>query len=112
MTWFQTYIAVIKGYVGACVLFTPKAFANGGYLFSCIVMIISGIITSVCAVKLIRVAQHLDSYCYTEVVLKAIGPKGSLLLDFMIFMCQLCFTIPQISYCANSLKDLTVYNLK
>jgi hypothetical protein len=53
MTAFQTYIAVIKGYCGACVLFTPKAYANGGWLFSTFALIFSGWFTTICALKLI-----------------------------------------------------------
>ena len=55
MTAFQTYIALIKGYVGACVLFTPKAYANGGYLFSTFAIFFSGWFTTICAVKLIKI---------------------------------------------------------
>ena len=53
MTAFQAYIALIKGYCGACVLFIPKAFANGGYVFSVFSLAIAGAITTLGAVKLI-----------------------------------------------------------
>lgn len=65
MTAFQTYVALVKGYCGACVLFTPKAFANGGYIFSSISMILAGILTTVCAVKLIQVGQHMNCFSYS-----------------------------------------------
>lgn len=65
MDAFQTYVAVIKGYCGACVLFTPRAFTNGGWAFSCVVMVLSGMLTTFCAVKLIHVGQRLDCFCYS-----------------------------------------------
>ena len=55
MSAFQTYVAVIKGYCGACVLFTPRAFTNGGWAFSCVALMLSGMLTTICAVKLINV---------------------------------------------------------
>ena len=73
MTWFQTYIALIKGYCGACVLFTPKAFANGGLVFSPLALILSGFFTTICAIRLIRLGMHYKCYSYSEIVQKAFG---------------------------------------
>jgi hypothetical protein len=49
----ETFIAIIKGYCGAVILFTPKAFAKGGFLFSSLTMVVSGIFTTFCAKKLV-----------------------------------------------------------
>ena len=106
MTWFQTYIALIKGYCGACVLFTPKAFANGGLIFSPVALLISGLFTSICAIRLIRLGQHFNCYSYSEIVKKAFGQKGKYALDFMIFCTQYTFTISSITYQSMSIMDL------
>jgi amino acid permease len=52
---FQTYMAIMKGYVGVGMLNTSKAFANGGYIASPIMIICSAILTTICAQKLIRI---------------------------------------------------------
>jgi amino acid permease len=71
--------------MGACVLFTPKAFANGGYLFSQVALFFSGYLTTVCALKLVRIGQKINCFSYSEIVRKAFGSKGKNFLDFMIF---------------------------
>ena len=86
MTAFQTYIALVKGYCGACVLFTPKAFANGGYMFSTVALIFSAWFTTICAVKLIKIGQKMDCFSYSEIVKKAFGKRGRSMLDLMIFL--------------------------
>ena len=106
MTWFQTYVALVKGYVGACVLFTPKAFANGGYLFSPIALFLSGFFTTICALRLIKIGKHLNCFSYSEIVKKAFGQRGRRTLDFMIFMTQYAFTISSIAYQSKSLMGL------
>lgn len=62
---FDTYIAIIKGYCGPILLFITKAYDNGGWCFSSICMIVSGIFTLVCALKLIKIGKHYRCYCYS-----------------------------------------------
>ena len=42
MNAFETYIAIIKGYCALMILVLPRAFGRGGYIFSPIVMMLSG----------------------------------------------------------------------
>jgi amino acid permease len=53
MNEFETFIAIIKGYCGAVILFCPKAFGNGGYLHGMACLAFSGVFTTICAKKLI-----------------------------------------------------------
>ena len=84
MNAFETYIALIKGYCGACILFQPKGFSNGGYIFSGIAMMLSCYFTIVCSLKLVQVGNKLRCYSYSEIVKKAFGQKGRIVLDFMV----------------------------
>ena len=59
MNAWQTYIAIIKGNCGAAVLFVPKAYANGGYLFANFAMAFCGALVGLCSVKLVHVGQKL-----------------------------------------------------
>ena len=54
MNAFETYIAIIKGYVGAGILFMPKNFSNGGWAFSTLCLVISCWLSTICAIKLIH----------------------------------------------------------
>lgn len=56
MTAFETYIAIIKGYCGPVLLYVTKAFANGGLAWSNAVILVSGLFTTICALKLIKIA--------------------------------------------------------
>jgi proton-coupled amino acid transporter len=48
-------MAILKGYVGVGMLNTSKAFANGGYVASPIMIICSAVLTTICAKKLIHI---------------------------------------------------------
>ena len=76
MTAFSAYIALIKGYCGACVLFAPKAFANGGFIFSPVALVFAGWFSTICALKLIQSGQKLQCYSYSLIVRRAFGRRG------------------------------------
>jgi uncharacterized membrane protein YkvI len=76
MTAFETYIAIIKGYCGPSLLYVTKAFSNGGFLWSAMALIISGVITITCALKLIKLGKHFKCFSYSQIVLNSLGPKG------------------------------------
>lgn len=59
MNAFETYIAIIKGYCALMILVLPRAFSRGGYVFSPIVMMVSGAIQMYCALKLVAAGQKL-----------------------------------------------------
>ena len=98
MTEFQTYIACIKGNCGACVLFIPKAYANGGLLFSNFAMIFMGTLLAFTSVKLVYCGQKMGAFSYSEIVLKAFGPKGKMASDIMVFGTQYSFTFGSIAF--------------
>lgn len=49
-----TFLALVKGYCAIVILIVPKSFANGGYIFSPLAMLISYVLTTVCALKLVQ----------------------------------------------------------
>ena len=84
MNAFETYIACVKGYIAAGILFLPKAFSNGGIVFSTFAMCFSCYITTVCALKLIKIGQKMNCYSYTLIMKKTFGTKGKIVIDIMI----------------------------
>lgn len=89
----QTFLAIIKGYCGAVLLFCPKAFSNGGWAYSTFAMLVSSYFTMICALKLIACGQRYECYSYSLIVQKALGKSGKLFLDFMIAISQYCFIV-------------------
>ena len=53
MNAFETYIALVKGYCCVVILFIPKAFTNGGWLWGNVCILISAWFTTMCARKLV-----------------------------------------------------------
>ena len=49
MSAFETYIALIKGYCVLLVLILPKSFANGGFLASGFLLVLSGFFSAASA---------------------------------------------------------------
>ena len=98
MNEFETYVAIIKGYCGAVILFCPKAFANGGYGFGTFCLLASGIFTLICARKLIECGQKYDCFSYSLIVKKAYGKWGKAFLDLMVGVSQFSFTITMIVF--------------
>lgn len=107
MNEFQTLITLVKGMIGTCVMFTPKAFANGGYIFAPFNMMMGGFLTALCAVKLIHVAQAKCQYNYSELVEEILGPTGRKLLELNIFVVQYSFSISGTFLMVTMLRDLS-----
>ena len=68
LTPFGTFITLIKGYCCLTLLLVPKAYANGGYIFSPCAQIASSsfMITSLCSIKLAETA--LDRQVFIEII--------------------------------------------
>ena len=51
---FEVYIALVKGYCVILILIIPRAFVTGGLLMSALLMICSGITSTLCANLLVQ----------------------------------------------------------
>lgn len=99
---FETYIALVKGYCAMTIIMMPKAFIMGGWGVSALMLGISAILTTVCVVKLVHSGLHCELYSYSMLAERALGRKGKIALDIMIFLCQYAFTISHMSYIVTS----------
>lgn len=79
------------------ILVLPKAFTNGGYVFSPICIVLSGLVQYAAAKKLVEVGSHLGLKSFSLIALKVLGKRAKVILDFMIAASQFSFTI---SFCA------------
>jgi hypothetical protein len=89
----ETFIAIMKGYCGAVILFTAKAFGNGGWLYSSLSFVVSGYFTTVCAKKLVECGLKYNCYSYSLIAKKAYGDGGKIFLDLMVVLSQYSFAI-------------------
>ena len=56
MNAFESYVALVKGYCALVVLVLPRSFSKGGFLFSPLCLLISGIIQCFAATRLVASA--------------------------------------------------------
>jgi amino acid permease len=103
----------LKGYTGVGVLLCPKAFQNGGYAFSPLMTILSGVLSTICVLKLIEVGNDRKIYSYSGLVETFLGKKTRYCVDFMIALMQWNFTLISFVFCLSSMKTITdqLFNL-
>ena len=104
MTPFETYIALLKGYCAIGIFIMPKAFLNGGWAASMIMEVVSAVVTTFCAVQLVKCGLEFKLFSYSLIVEKALGMKGRVVLDIMISVTQFSFTISQLTFLISSCK--------
>ena len=102
----QTFFTIVKGYCESNLLFVPRAFANGGYIFANVQLVVTSSLMILCAVKLVHIAQEHKIYNYNEVVKRAFGPFGALILDILLVLSCFCFTVAELIFCTGTLKSL------
>ncbi len=95
----KTFFTLLKAFVGTGIMFLPKAFRNGGILFSSITLITVSIVTTICFRLLLKCRKKYGGGGYGELGLSIFGPKmrsiilGSITLSQLGFVCAgLIFT--------------------
>lgn len=80
----KTYFSLVKGFIAIGMLYAPKNFYNGGWLWAMVSMFLSFILTLVCILKLIDARNVLGGGSFSEIGFHALGRKGKIAAD--IFM--------------------------
>ena len=96
---------IVKSFIGSGVLFLPKAFQSGGWLFSIIVMVFMAIITQVTIIRLIACRQIVGG-TYGQVVRAAVGPWGQVAVDTSLVLSQAGFCCVYIIFIAKNVMQL------
>ena len=112
-TW-KIVITIIKCFIGSGVLFLPKAFSNGGYLFSSVSFVVCAYITNVCVTKLIACRNAMPpgsdygsiGFRVTEGLGKGYGRLGSALVNTSLVLSQCGFCCVYISFVARNVIQL------
>lgn len=81
---FETYIALMKGYCVLSMLLVPRAFSNGGWGASAILLMASGYLSLIACLKLVDTGLTLNLYSYPLAVEKALGKKARWVVDVAI----------------------------
>jgi proton-coupled amino acid transporter len=99
----KTYFLLFKSLVGSGVLFLPRAFYNGGLLFSFITLITFGILTYFCYFVLIQSKNELKLASFGELGYKTHGKPLKICILISIIFSQLGFVGTYILFTAENL---------
>jgi proton-coupled amino acid transporter len=98
----KTFFTLIKAFVGTGIMFLPKAFGNGGILFSFIAMLLVSAVTMVAFHLLLQCKLHYSGG-YGEIGHAIAGPHMRTLILFSIALSQLGFVCAGIVFVAENL---------
>ena len=79
-----TCFTIFKGFVATGILYVPKDFKNGGYLFTPITLIASLIATLYCAKLLLEVNDRLGGGSFPEMGYRAYGKPGRIFVEVVL----------------------------
>jgi len=99
--------SILKAFIGSGVLFLPKAFSNGGWLFSTLAFCALAALTNVCISKLIAARAALPGgTTYSDMGRRVAGAWGGRAVDLALVLSQGGFCCVYISFIARNALQL------
>lgn len=96
---------IIKSFIGSGVLFLPKAFANGGSLFSVVMMVVAAVLTQVTIMRLV-LCRDVVRGSYGAIGRRAVGRWGEVAVDVSLVLSQSGFCMVYIGFIARNVMQL------
>ena len=87
----KTFLLLLKSFIGTGVLFLPKAFLNGGLLFSIGMLVFFGIYSYWCYYILVEAKKMANVSSFGDIGLKLYGPWLKVLILFALGATQIGF---------------------
>ncbi|KAJ3190391.1 neutral amino acid transporter [Gaertneriomyces sp. JEL0708] len=103
----KAFFMVLKAFVGTGVLFLPKAFANGGMLFSTVTLVIIGYLTLHCMLLLVELNRTLGG-SFGDIGDYLYGSKMRQLVLGSIALSQAGFCCAYYIFVAQNLRDFVM----
>lgn len=98
----KTFFTLLKAFIGTGIMFLPKAFNNGGILFSSITLILVSLLNCWCF-RLLLDCRQKHGGGYGELGLAIIGPRFRKIVLFSIALSQLGFVCAGLIFTAENL---------
>lgn len=99
----KTFFTLLKAFVGTGIMFLPKAFRNGGILFSSITLVTVSLVTTICFRLLLHCRKKYGGGGYGELGLEISGPKFRKVILASITLSQLGFVCAGLIFTAENL---------
>ena len=97
---WATAFTLFKGFVATGILYMPKNFVNGGWLFSVIALIGALFLTLFCIKLLLEVRDKIGG-SFSEIGAKTYGKCGKLMVDTTLFGSQVGFVTAYVYFIAS-----------
>ncbi|KAF4967953.1 hypothetical protein FZEAL_10458 [Fusarium zealandicum] len=101
-TTTKTFFTLIKAFIGTGIMFLPKAFRNGGILFSSVTLIVLSLVNCVCFRLLLDCRERYGGG-YGELGAAIVGPRFRSLILASIAISQLGFVCAGLIFTAENL---------
>lgn len=105
----KAFFLLVKAFVGTGVLFLPKAFSNGGLVFSSGVLAVFGALSFWCYLVLVYAKEKTRVSLFAEIGAKLYGPWFQRLILLSIVISQLGFVAAYIVFTSENLRAF-IYN--
>lgn len=99
----KTFFTLLKAFIGTGIMFLPRAFRNGGILFSSITLITVSIVTTVCFRLLLQVRKQYGGGGYGELGQAVGGRRFRSVILASITLSQLGFVCAGVIFTAENL---------
>lgn len=100
----KAYFLLLKAFVGTGVLFLPKAFSNGGLLFSVGLLVFFGILSYWCYLVLVFSKNATGVSSFAEIGNRLFGPWFQKLILFSIVISQVGFVAAYMVFTGENLR--------
>jgi proton-coupled amino acid transporter len=100
----KTFFTLLKAFIGTGIMFLPKAFRNGGILFSTITLVTVSIVTGICFHLLLQCRKQYGGG-YGEIGRAISGPKLRSLILVSVTMSQIGFVCSGLIFTAENLHS-------
>ncbi|KAF1911219.1 transmembrane amino acid transporter protein-domain-containing protein [Ampelomyces quisqualis] len=101
----KTFFTLLKAFIGTGIMFLPKAFKNGGMLFSGITMIIVSAVTALCFELLLSCRKQYGGAGYGDLGKSISGSKLRTLILVSITLSQIGFVCAGLIFTADNLAS-------
>jgi len=104
---WATAFTIFKGFVASSILYMPKNFINGGYIFSPIALICSLLLTIHCAKLLLNTRKELGgNLSFSQIGEKTWGRFGKILVDVTLIGSQMSFCVAYPYFITKNMQEI------
>ena len=108
----KAFLLLLKAFLGTGIIFLPKAFSNGGLVFSNVMIVSFSLISYYCFLMLIKTTSRCKVSGYGDIGFKLFGKRVQFIILFSLVLSQLGFASTYTVFVCKNLQQVLqlVYN--